>query len=104
MPLCELDATDIRRRHRSRLGASLVRLEQNLDETRTTEKAAEDQFHQWRDKWSLRRDQISQRLESLDRQLENLVQDQPGRPQLSLVAAHWHDDEPLALVPRQEHS
>ena len=98
MPLCELDATDIRRRHRSRLGASLVRLEQNLDQTRTTEKAAEDQLHQWRDKWSLRRDQISQRLELLDRQLENLVQNQQGRPQLSLVAAHLHDDEPLTLV------
>ena len=100
MPLCEkLDATDIRRRHRSRLGASLVRLEQSLDETRTTEKAAADQFHQWQDKWSERRDQISRRLELLDRQLENLVQNQQGRPQLSLVTAHLHDEEP-----RQEHS
>lgn len=98
MPLCEIDATDVRRRQRSRLGASLVRLEQNLDETRTAETAAEDQFHQWQDKWSLRRDQISRRLELLDRQLENLVQNQESRPQLSLVAAHVPEDEPLALV------
>ena len=99
MPHCELDATAIRRRHRSRLGASLVRLEQSLDEARATEKAAADQFHEWRDKWSVRRDQISRRLELIDRQLENLVQNEQGRPQLSLVAAHGQDDEPLALVP-----
>ena len=98
MPLCELDATDIRRRHRSRLGASLVRLMQNLDETRMAEIAAEDQLHQWQGKWSERRDQISRRLELLDLQLENLVQNEQGRPQLALVSGHVHDDEPLALV------
>jgi hypothetical protein len=99
MPLCELDATDIRQRHRSRLGASLVRLMQNLDETRVAENVAEDQLHQWRDRWSERRDQISRRLELLDLQLENLVQHEQGRPQLALVAGHAHDDEPLTLVP-----
>src|SRR5437879_3012444 len=99
MPLCELDATDIRRRHRSRLGASLVRLMQNLDATRIAETAAEDQLQQWQDRWSLRRDQISHRLELLDRQLESLVQDQQDRPQLALVSAHANDDESLALVP-----
>jgi hypothetical protein len=98
MPLCELDATDIRQRHRSRLGASLVRLMQNLDESHTAQNAAEDQLHQWQDKWSERRDQISRRLELLDMQLENLVQKEQGRPQLALVSAHLHDDEPLALV------
>ena len=99
MPLCELDANDIRRRHRSRLGESLVRLMQNLDESRTAEIAADDQLHRWQDKWSERRDQISRRLELLDVQLENLVQNQQGRPQLSLVAGHLHDEEPLTLVP-----
>jgi len=98
MPLCELDATDIRRRHRSRLGASLVRLMQNLEEVREAENAANDQLHEWQDKWSLRRDQISRRLELLDRQLESLVQDQQSRPQLALVSGHSHDDEFLALV------
>ena len=98
MPLCELDATDIRRRQGSRLGASLVRLMQNLDETRLAANVAEDQFHQWQDRWSERRDQISRRLELLDVQLENLVQHEQGRPQLALVSGHLHDDEPLALV------
>ncbi len=98
MPLCELDATDIRRRHRSRLGASLVRLMENLDATRNAENAAKDQLQQWQDRWSLRRDQISHRLELLDRQLESLVQTQPDRPQLALVSGHAHDDETLSLV------
>jgi hypothetical protein len=71
---------------------------QNLDESHTAQNAAEDQLHQWQDKWSERRDQISRRLELLDMQLENLVQNEQGRPQLALVSAHLHDDEPLALV------
>jgi hypothetical protein len=71
---------------------------QNLDEARVAENAAEDQLHQWQDKWSLRRDQISHRLELLDRQLESLVQDQQSRPQLALISSHSHDDEILALV------
>jgi hypothetical protein len=71
---------------------------QNLDETRIVENVAEDQLHQWQDRWSERRDQISRRLEMLDVQLENLVQHEQGRPQLALVSGHQHDDEPLALV------
>ena len=75
-----------------------MRLMQNLEEARTAENAAEDQLQQWQDKWSLRRDQIFRRLELLDRQLESLVQDQQGRPQLALVSGHSHEDEFLALV------
>ena len=98
MPLCELDATDHRRRNRSRLGESLLRLQHNLEQTRTTEVVAEEQFHEWRERWSERREQISQRLELLDRQLENLVQSQQSRPQLSLVAVHGHDEAPISLL------
>jgi hypothetical protein len=98
MPLCEHGATDIRRPHRSRLGESLLRLHQNLDQTRTTEQAAEDQLSQWQERWSDRKEQISRRLELIDRQLESLVQRHQRGPQLSVVAAHGHDDEhePLA--------
>jgi len=93
MPLCEHGATDIRRLHRSRLGESLLRLHQNLDQTRTTEQTAEDQLSQWQERWSDRKEQISRRLELIDRQLENLVQMHQRRPQLSVVAAHGNDDE-----------
>ena len=98
MPLCELDATLHRRRNRSRLGESLLRLQLNLEQTRTTEVVAEEQFDEWRSRWSERREQISQRLELLDRQLETLVQGQPARPQLSLVAAHIHDEPRISLL------
>jgi hypothetical protein len=92
MPLCEHGATDIRRPHRSRLGESLLRLHQNLDQTRTTENAAEDQLSQWQERWSDRKEQISRRLELIDRQLESLVQMHQRGPQLSVVAAHETDD------------
>jgi uncharacterized membrane protein YgaE (UPF0421/DUF939 family) len=98
MPLCEQDATDIRRPHRSRLGESLLRLHQNLDQTRTTEQAAEDQLSQWQERWSDRKEQISRRLELIDRQLENLVQMHQRRPQLSVVAAHGSDEEHETLA------
>ena len=98
MPLCEHGATDIRRPHRSRLGESLLRLHQNLDQTRTTEQAAEDQLSQWQERWSDRKEQISRRLELIDRQLESLVQMHQRGPQLSVVAAHETDDEQEALV------
>lgn len=96
MFLCELDATDHRRRSKSRLGKSLLRLQSNLEQTRTTETLAEEQFREWRARWSERREQISQRLELIDRQLETLVQSQQTRPRLSVVA-HGHEDTPLSF-------
>jgi hypothetical protein len=92
MPLCDNGATDIRRAQKSRLGESLLRLHHNLDQTRTTVQIAEDQFEQWQARWSDRKEQISRRLELIDRQLESLVQSYQQRPQLSLVAVHaWGD-------------
>ncbi|MGE5194082.1 MAG: hypothetical protein ACM3U2_16425 [Deltaproteobacteria bacterium] len=89
MPLCEHGATeDIRRTYKSRLGESLLRLHQNLDQTRTTQQVVEDQFHEWQERWSDRKEQISRRLELIDRQLESLVQTHQRRPQLSVVGVH----------------
>lgn len=98
MPLCEIGATEHRKRNRSRLGESLLRLQLNVEQTRSTESLAEEQFDEWQARWSERRDQISQRLELIDRQLESLVQSQPSRPQLSLVADHGPDDAPGSLL------
>ncbi len=94
MPLCEHGATDIRRPCKSRLGESLLRLHQNLDQTRANDKAAEDQFHDWQERWSDRKEQISRRLELIDRQLESLVQTHRRRPQLSVVGEQQWDDTP----------
>ena len=93
MHLCDHDVNTTRRQHKSRLGASLLRLQHNIHETRTTEQVSEDQFAEWRERWSERREQISRRLELIDRQLEHLLQTHQRRPQLSLVAEHVHEDE-----------
>jgi hypothetical protein len=93
MPLCEHGATDIRRTCKSRLGESLLRLHQNLDQTRASDKVAEDQFHDWQERWADRREQISRRLELIDRQLESLVQRHQRRPQLAVVGEPQWDDE-----------
>lgn len=84
---------------RSRIGASLRRLHETLETTGRVETQAADQFAVWQQKWSSRRDQISQRLEVIDSQLEQLVQHHFTRPQLSVVT---NGDEPHfadALVP-----
>jgi hypothetical protein len=80
------------------LGESLQQLQLNIEQTRTTEAVAEQQFHEWRSRWSKRREQISDRLELLDRQLESLVRGQSSRPQLSLVAAHAHDEPRISSL------
>lgn len=86
MLICENDATDTSRSTKSRVGESLRRLHQHLEQTRTVEQHLENQFETWQEKWSSRREQISQRLTVIDSQLEQLVQSNRPRPQLSLVA------------------
>jgi hypothetical protein len=92
MPLCDHGATEIRRPCKSRLGESLLRLHQNLDQTRASDRVAEDQFNNWQERWADRREQVARRLELIDRQLESLVQRHQGRPQLAVVGEHQWDD------------
>ena len=96
MPFCEHGATEVRRPHKSRLGESLLRLQENLDQSRTTEQVVEEQFHQWQERWSDRKEQISRRLELIDRQLDSLVQSRQSRPQLSVVTEQPPDDDQAA--------
>lgn len=88
MPICEADAivtTVNSHTVRSRVGASLRRLHRTLQQTREVEHGVTNQFAQWQEKWSSRKEQIAQRLEIIDRQLEHLVQDHLRRPQLSVL-------------------
>jgi hypothetical protein len=71
---------------RSRIGASLRRLHDTLETTGRVETHVADQFALWQQKWSSRRDQIAQRLEVIDSQLEQLVQHHFRRPQLSVIS------------------
>jgi hypothetical protein len=87
MPACNHRATDGLRRSRSRLGNSLLRLQQNLEESRQTTTLTDEQFQAWQDRWYDRREQIARRLELIDRQLDSLVErDRAERPQLSVVS------------------
>jgi len=87
MTTCQHDATEFHRPARSRVGESLRRLQQHLEAARRSEDQVEKQFEAWQEKWSSRRDQIAQRLALIDSQLEQLVQTNPPKPQLSLVGA-----------------
>ncbi len=98
MPHHENGATDNSRTSKSRLSDSLLRLHRTLEQSRSTEQSAELQFRQWQERWSSRKEQISRRLELIDKQLERLVQINqvnlhPVRPQLSVVAAPGYEEE-----------
>ena len=79
--------TGTTRTTRSRIGASLRRLNHTLETSGRQEYETADLFASWQEKWSSRRDQISQRLAVIDSQLEQLVQNHIRRPQLSVVTA-----------------
>ena len=86
MLICENDATDTPRSTKSRVGSSLRRLHQHVVQTRTVETQLDRQFEIWQEKWSSRREQIAERLATIDAQLQQLVVSNRQRPQLSLVA------------------
>lgn len=86
MLIRENRATDLHRASRSRVGESLRRLQQTIEQTRQTSHQADEQFAAWHAKWTDRSDQIAQRLEMIDAQLEQVARQNQPRPQLSLVA------------------
>jgi len=70
----------------SRIAKSLHRLQASREQTRQADSTAEKQFLAWQEKWSGRREQISQRLSLIDAQLERLVPNTDrDRPQFSVV-------------------
>lgn len=87
MPRGEQQILDSKQTSRSRLGESLLRLQRHLTESRRTQNAAENDFLCWQERWAHRRDQIAHRLELIDSQLEQLVQENAPLPQLMLVGA-----------------
>jgi L-lactate utilization protein LutB len=91
MPQGEQQFPDSKRISRSRLGESLIRLQRHLVESRRSHDAAEDDFLSWQERWAHRRDQIAHRLELIDSQLEQLVQDNTRFPQLTLVGSGVDD-------------
>ncbi|MGQ0635155.1 MAG: hypothetical protein ACT4QC_11130 [Planctomycetaceae bacterium] len=93
MPVCDSGSNDIRPTIQSPLGETLLRLQQILDRTRASEGAAQGQFAAWQQRWSSRREQVSRRLELIDRQLAALRQEDPEpRPHLSVVGVAPRDE------------
>lgn len=85
MPLCDHSSSDLRSASKSLLGGTLLRLQQNLNQTHDSQSSSENQFETWQERWSDHREQISRRLELIDVQLEALARSRQARPQLSLV-------------------
>jgi hypothetical protein len=69
----------------SRLGQSLLRLHHTLEDSRDEEKSVETLLSSWQKRWSTRRDEIARRLETIERQLEQVGRLSQPAPRLSLV-------------------
>lgn len=71
---------------KSRLGQSLLRLQQSLTRHRRQQQQADSAFVQWQNKWIGRRDQIAERLELIESKLGDLSgESKISVPQLTLV-------------------
>ena len=81
---------------RSRLDRALFRIHRLLDHERTAEGPVDSLIDHWQSRWSLRWDQISERLELIEAQLD----EEPGRrngPQLALVGVPVDGDDVVPM-------
>jgi len=69
----------------SRLGQSLIRLHQSLEQNRHCDMNIQSLFESWQQKWSSRRAQIARRLELIENQLEDLSDHPKPAPRLAVV-------------------
>ena len=83
----------------SRLGQSLLRLQQSMEQTRAEETRVESLFRSWQAKWSDQRDALSERLRSLESQLDRLTAEaaRAPAPRLTLVAFPPDADDMLGM-------
>ncbi len=77
---------------KSRLGQSLLRLHNSLDQGRQEDEAVETLLTSWQKRWATRRDEIARRLEMIERQLDQMARAKEPAPRLS-----------LAIVPADAH-
>ena len=70
---------------RSRLGDSLIRLHNEVQQTKEQEQQTDDLFEQWQNQWKRRRQQIAERLELIERQLQPLDPTGEEPPRLAVV-------------------
>jgi septation ring formation regulator EzrA len=70
---------------KSRIGRSLLKLHRSLERNRRRDEHVETLFEGWQKKWVDHRSRISQRLELIETQLDELADPIPAEPRLALV-------------------
>lgn len=84
----------------TRLENSLLRLHQSLEEIQHYEHRSDRLFERWQQKWSDRSEGIFERLELIEAQLDNLVDDDDDDelpPRLGVVGAAHHAEDAHSL-------
>ena len=74
----------------SRLGRSLLRLHDRMEQTRAEEARVDRLFRTWERSWSSSRDELSRRLQFLEEQLARLPDEPEPSPRLAVV--HYPPD------------
>ncbi|NOX56866.1 MAG: hypothetical protein GXP27_20980 [Planctomycetes bacterium] len=70
---------------RSRLGDSLIRIHNEVQQAKDQEQRIDDLFEQWQGQWKRRREQIAERLEVIERQLQPVDPSGDQTPRLAVV-------------------
>ncbi|MGE3316696.1 MAG: hypothetical protein AB7O26_16385 [Planctomycetaceae bacterium] len=83
---------------KSRLGQSLLRLHQTLEQGRAAEEGVETLLSSWQKKWSTRRDEIANRLELIEQQLDELGRPSTAGPRLSIVGVPIDADQMTGMM------
>lgn len=83
MPCCPRDDRPIEAR--SRLEMSLIRLNRALSESAKKGEVMDSLFSEWQNRLASHRDELAQRLEAIDAQLDGLGNGAP--PRLAIVGA-----------------
>lgn len=83
---------------KSRLGQSLMRLHQTLEQGREAEEGVESLLSNWQKKWSARRDEISNRLELIEKQLDEMGRPMTSAPKLSIVGVPHDADQMTGMM------
>jgi hypothetical protein len=83
---------------KSRLGQSLMRLHQTLEQGRVAEDGVESLLSSWQKKWSARRDEIANRLELIEKQLDEMGRPMSSTPKLTVVGVPHDGDQMTGMM------
>lgn len=99
MPLPPPTTRPVFQIEKSRLGQSLLRLHHTLEMGRAAEEGVAGLLNSWQKKWSARREEIANRLEMIEQQLDKMgrpTQFESG-PRLSVVGIPFDADQMASM-------